>query len=133
MAKLFAVTIIIIAIASAIPIVLHIWEPPANISVHGKLIDEQMSETMIEAGVCFMAAQFILGFFIWRFSNRPREEKIKSFPGGARALVAAAVIVVGAEVLALGAFGTKAWASIYFDPPAANAIQVQAQAGQFAF
>ena len=52
MAKLFAVTIIIIAIASAIPIVLHIWEPPADISVHGKLIDEQMSETMIEAGVC---------------------------------------------------------------------------------
>jgi len=47
--------------------------------VHGKLIDEQMSETMIEAGVCFMAAQLILGFFIWRFSNRPREEKIKSF------------------------------------------------------
>jgi len=133
MAKLFAVTIIIIAIASAIPIVFHIWEPPANASVHGKLIDEQMSETMVEAGVCFMAAQLILGFFIWRFSNRPREEKIKSFPGGARALVAAAVIVVGAEVLALGAFGTKAWASIYFTPPAPDAIQVQAQAGQFAF
>ena len=50
-----------------------------------------------------------------------------------RALVAAAVIVVGAEVLALGAFGTKAWASIYFTPPAPDAIQVQAQAGQFAF
>ncbi len=133
MAKLFAVTIIIIAIASAIPIVLHTWDPPADISVHGKLIDQQMSETMIEAGICFMAAQFLLGFLIWRFSNRPREEKIKSFPGGARALVATAVVVVGAEVLALGAFGTKAWASIYFTPPAANAIQVQAQAGQFAF
>ena len=133
MAKFFAITIIVIAITSAVPIVRHTWGAPEDISTHGALIDEQMSETMIEAGVCFMAAQLVLGFFIWRFSNRPREEKIKSFPGGARALVAAAVIVVGAEVLALGAFGTKAWASIYFTPAAADAIQVQAQAGQFAF
>ena len=133
MAKLFAVTIIIIAIASAVPIVMHTWEPPKDISVHGKLIDEQFSETMVEAGLCFLAAQLILGFFIWKFSDRPREEKIKSFPGGARGLVAAAVIIVGAEVMALGAFGTKAWASIYFTPPAPDATQLQVQAGQFAF
>lgn len=133
MGKLFAVTIIIVAIASAIPIVFHIWEPPANISVHGKLIDEQMLETMIEAGVCFLVAQFALAVFVWRYSNRPKEEKIRSFPGGARGLVTAAVIVVGVEVMALGAFGTKSWASIYFTPPAANALQLQAQAGQFAY
>ena len=36
--------------------------------------------------------------------------------------MAAAVIVVGIEVFALGIFGTKAWASIYFTPPAANAM-----------
>ena len=133
MAKFFAVTIIVIAIASAIPIVLHTWAPPQDISVHGKMIDEQMSETMLEAGICFLASQIILGFFIWRFSNRPKSEKIRSFPGGARGLVAAAVIVVGLEVMALGAFGTRAWAAIYFTPPAPDAIQVQAQAGQFAF
>lgn len=133
MAKLFAVTIIVIAIASALPIVLHIWEPPVDISVHGHLIDEQFADTMVEAGICFLVSQIVLGFFIWRYSNRPREEKIKRFPGGATGLVAAAVIVVGLEVMALGAFGTRAWASIYFTPPAANAIRVQAQAGQFAF
>ena len=92
-----------------------------------------MSETMVEAGICFLAAQLVLGFFIWRFSNRRLGEKIKSFPGGARALVTAAVIVVGVEVMALGIFGTKAWASIYFTPPSANAMPVQVQAGQFAF
>jgi len=133
MAKFFAVTIIVIAIASAIPIVLHTWGPPPDISVHGKMIDEQMSETMLEAGICFLVSQIILGFFIWRFSNRPKTEKIKSFPGGARGLVAAAVIIVGLEVMALGAFGTRAWAAIYFTPPAPDAVQVQAQAGQFAF
>lgn len=133
MAKFFALTIIVIAIASAVPIVLHTWEPPVDISTHGPLIDAQMSETMIEAGICFLAAQIILAFFIWRFSGRPRGEKIKSFPGGARALVTVAVIVVGVEVLALGAFGTKAWASIYFTPASADALPIQVQAGQFAF
>jgi cytochrome c oxidase subunit 2 len=133
MAKLFAVTIIVIAIASAIPIVLHIWEPPVDISTHGKMIDDQMSETMVEAGVCFLASQLLLGFFIWRYSNRPKEEKIRSFPGGARGLVAAAVIIVGLEIMALGAFGTRAWAAIYFTPPSPGAMQVQVQGGQFAF
>ena len=78
MAKLFAVTIIVIAIASAIPIVLHIWEPPADISVHGKMIDDQMSETMVEAGICFLASQLVLGFFIWRFSNRPKKRRSRA-------------------------------------------------------
>lgn len=133
MGKVFAVTLVVIAIASAVPIIMHIWEPPADISTHGALIDEQMSETMWEAGVSFLAAQFILGFFVWRFSNRPKSEKSKSFPGGARALVLTALVVVGIEVMALGVFGTKAWANIYFTPASANAMPIQAQAGQFAF
>ncbi|HZD31045.1 MAG TPA: cytochrome C oxidase subunit II [Candidatus Angelobacter sp.] len=133
MAKLLAVTIVVIAIASAIPIVMHFWDAPVDISTHGPLIDKQMSETMFEAGICFLAAQFILGFFIWRFSNRPKDEKIGSLPGGARVLVTAAFVIVGLEVMALGVFGTKAWATIYFTPPSANAMPVQVQAGQFAF
>jgi cytochrome c oxidase subunit 2 len=40
---------------------------------------------------------------------------------------------VGIEVMALGIFGAKAWAAIYFTPPSANALPIQAQAGQFAF
>jgi cytochrome c oxidase subunit 2 len=97
------------------------------------MIDEQMSDTMLEAGVCFLAAQFILAAFIWMFSNRKPGTKISNFPGGARALVTAAFLLVGTEVLALGFFGSKAWATIYFTPPAADALPVQVQAGQFAF
>jgi len=48
-------------------------------------------------------------------------------------LVIAAFLLVGTEVLALGIFGTKAWASVYFTPPAADAVPIQVQAGQFAF
>jgi cytochrome c oxidase subunit II len=133
MAKFFAVTIIVIAILSAIPILRHTWEAPEDISTHGYLIDEQMSETMAEAGISFLAAQFILAIFIWMFSNRGPNAKIKNFPGGAKGLVIAAVLLVGAEVLALGVFGVKAWADQYLTPPSANAMPIQVQAGQFAF
>ena len=42
MAKFFAVTIIVIAIVSAIPIVRHTWWMAPDISTHGAPIDEQM-------------------------------------------------------------------------------------------
>jgi cytochrome c oxidase subunit II len=133
MGKFFAVTIIVIAIASAVPIVLHLWGPPANISVQGRFIDEQMSVTMIETGVCFLAAQLLLGLFIWKSSSGTGDQRIRTFPGGAKGLVAAAVVVVGVEVLALGLFGAKAWADIYLTPARPDAIPVQAMAGQFAY
>jgi cytochrome c oxidase subunit 2 len=133
MAKLFAVILVIIAISSAIPIVMHTWPLPQDISTHGHLIDEQFADTMLEAGISFLASQIILAFFIWKFSATKPGDKVKSFPGGAAGLVIAALLLVGTEVLALGVFGTKAWASVYFTPPAADAVQIQAQAGQFAF
>jgi cytochrome c oxidase subunit 2 len=133
MGKLLAVTIIVIAILSAIPVIMHTWEPPADVSTHGKLIDDQMADTMIEAGVSFLAAQFLLAIFIWQFSSRRADATPKTFPGGAKGLVIAAIVLVGVEVLALGAFGAKAWAQVYFTPPAVDAIPIQVQAGQFAF
>jgi cytochrome c oxidase subunit 2 len=131
--KIVAVTLVLITIASAVPILAHKWVPPDDISTHGYLIDEQMSDTMVEAGICFLAAQMILAAFIWMFSNRKPGEKIRNFPGGAMGLVIGAFVLVGLEVLALGFFGSKAWAAIYFTPPSADALPVQVQAGQFAF
>ncbi|MBV9573277.1 MAG: cytochrome C oxidase subunit II [Acidobacteriales bacterium] len=133
MAKFLAVTIVIIAIASAVPILRHTWAPPQDISTHGPLIDEQMSDTMAEAGISFLAAQIILAIFIWMFAGARPEGKIKTFPGGAKAMVIASLLLVGTEVLALGIFGQRAWASVYFTPPGPNAMPVQVQAGQFAF
>jgi len=133
MAKIFAVTIIVIAICSAIPIVMHMWPMAPDISLHGRLIDEQYAETMVEAGIAFLASQFLLAIFIWKAAGANADTKIKRFPGGATALVTAGFLLVGTEVLALGIFGAKAWGSEYFTPPAPDAVQVQVQAQQFAF
>jgi hypothetical protein len=84
MAKFFAMTIIVIAIASAVPVVMHTWEAPADISTHGHLIDKQMSETMIEAGVSFLAAQIILAMFICSFQTVARMQRLRLFPAAPR-------------------------------------------------
>jgi cytochrome c oxidase subunit 2 len=133
MAKLLAVVIVLIAIGSAIPIIIHTWPMPQDISLHGHFIDEQFADTMLETGVAFLSSQFLLAFFIWKFSQSKPSDKIKRFPGGASGLVLAAFLLVGTEVLALGVFGVKAWGSVYLTPPAADAMPVQVQAGQFAF
>lgn len=80
MGKFFAVTIAIIAILSAVPIVMNYWGPPPDISTHGYAIDEQMHETMWEAGVSFLAAQFVLALFVWKFAGR-EERKGQNFSG----------------------------------------------------
>jgi cytochrome c oxidase subunit II len=132
-AKFVAITLVLITVASAIPILAHLWAPPANISAYGYQIDKQMAATMISVGICFIAAQFILAAFIWMASERRLDETIRNFPGGAKVLVITAFLLVGIEVLALGFFGTKAWADVFLKSAARDSIPVQVQAGQFAF
>lgn len=133
MAKFFAITIIVITILSAIPIVRNTWHPMEDISTHGQAIDNQLDETMWEAGISFLLSQIILAWLIWRFSGSRPGDKPRKFPGGATGLVVGAIVLVGVEVFALGIFGIKAWGNIYFTQPAADAMPVQVQAGQFAF
>jgi cytochrome c oxidase subunit 2 len=133
MGKLLALVLVIIALASAYPIVTHRFVPPEDISTHGHAIDEQLKETMLEAGISFIAAQLVLAFFVWSFTGRKAGSPLKNFPGGGRVMVIAAFVLVGTEILALGILGQKAWANVYFTPSKPDDIQIQAQAEQFAF
>jgi cytochrome c oxidase subunit II len=133
MGKFFAIILVVITLASAYPIVTHKFVQPEDISTHGHAIDEQLADTMAEGGFAFVGAQLLLAFFVWKFSSRKEGSKVTHLPGGAKLMVATAFILVGTEVLALGVLGQKAWADVYFTPPKPDALQVQAQAGQFAF
>ena len=96
-------------------------------------IDEQLNDTMWEAGISFVGRAVRSGLLcvvIYRpQAGKPTEE----FSGGARVMVIGAFLLVGTEILALGVLGQKAWASVYFTPPKPDAMQIQAQAEQFAF
>ncbi len=78
MGKLFAVVLVIIALASAYPIIVNKYAMPEDISTHGHLIDDQLHETMWEAGLSFIGAQLVLAFFIWSFTNRKAGSPLKN-------------------------------------------------------
>jgi hypothetical protein len=59
MGKLLAMILVSIAILSAYPIVSHMFLLPQDISTHGHTIDEQLKDTMIEAGISFIGAQLV--------------------------------------------------------------------------
>ncbi len=133
MGKFFAIVLVIIAVLSAYPILAHKFPLPEDISTHGHQIDDQLKDTMIEAGLCFVAAQLVLAAFLFLFTGRKPGSPLKTFPGGAKVLVIAAFLLVGTEILALGVLGQKAWANVYFTSPKPDALQIQAQAEQFAY
>ncbi len=93
MGKLFGVVLTIIALASAYPIVTHMYVQPVDISTHGHAIDEQLADTMAEAGLAFVLAQLLLAFCVWKFSNRKEGAKVFHLRGGARLMVVAAFIL----------------------------------------
>src|SRR5258708_12997730 len=84
--KVFAVIVIVIALLSAVPIITHTFlganvAPPEDISTHGPQIDKQLDDTMIEAGLSFLAAQLVLGFFVWH-SGGKKYPHLTLFPRG---------------------------------------------------
>ena len=133
MGKLFAAVVTIITVVSVAIFAMHIWWMPADISVLGVGIDEQIKETMAATGLMFVAAQLLLALFVWRSGDANPLRALKIFPGGAVPMVAAAIVIVGAEVLVLTLVGSKVWASIYMTPPEPGSVQVDVQAEQFAY
>lgn len=136
MGKLFAVVVSAIAVVSVALVALHIWWLPPDISVHGGRIDRQLNETMVVAGILFVAAQLALALFVWRFGERGAIRAtwpVQRFPGGATPMVIIATVLVGIEILVLTFVGSKVWASIYQSPAPPGAMQIDVLGEQFAF
>ncbi len=133
MGKLFAVVLTVITLVSTAFFVAHTWWLPVDISAHGHAIDHQLSETMTSAGVLFVLSQLALALFVWQYGDRHDGRAVKTFPGGATPMVVLAVVLVGAEILALTFVGSKVWAGIYQSPADPNSLQIDVQAEQFAF
>jgi cytochrome c oxidase subunit 2 len=133
MGKLFAVILVVVTAISSAIFISRIWWLPADISVLGVGIDRQMSETMISAGVLFVASQLVLAFFVWRYGDKGDGRPVKIFPGGAVPMVVIATLLVGAEIVVLSLVGTKVWGGIFLSPPDPKSLRIDVQAEQFAF
>lgn len=133
MARLFAIVVALITIISVGIFASHVWWFPPAISTHGPALDRQFNETFLGTGLLFILSQFGLAYSVWRYRDRGDKRKVTEFPGGSRYTVAAAILIIGIELVGLEFVGTKAWASVYFTVPPPSTLRIQAQTGQFAF
>ncbi len=129
--KVFAVVVVLVTLVTAYCVVTHVWWMPVDISVHGPKIDHQIEETILVAGLLFIAGQIVLASFVFRYGGATG--KPKQIPGGAKPLVIFAFVLVGTEVLALSFIGSKAWGAVYFEAPDPSSLRIDVQAGQFAY
>ena len=81
MGKLFAVGVIVITLVSVFFFVRHTWWMPVDISTTGPAIDHQLEETMIGAGLLFLAGQLLSGPVRWEVpATRILRERSRYFP-----------------------------------------------------
>lgn len=129
--KFFAVVVLLVTLITAYCVITHVWWMPVDISVHGPKIDQQIEETIVVAGLLFIAGQIVLATFVALYGGA--RAKVKQIRGGAKPLIIFAFLLVGTEVLALSFVGSKAWGAVYFTPPDPGSMQIDVQAGQFAY
>ncbi len=130
MGKFFSAVVAVIALASVGLFFSRHWIP-APAAQHAPILDSQLHWTLIDAGVIFLIAQFVLAAFVWKFRADP-ERKTKVFPAGVRIAVIIAVVFIGVELFSAATLGRRAWASMY-DGSASNSLQVEAMGQQFAY
>ena len=132
MAKIFAVTIIMIAIGSAIPIVMHTWDMPQDISTHGHLIDEHIRHhgwrpafRSWPLNSCWRSSS---GSSPTRSRRKDQEFSRRRDGIGDRGFPVGRYGGLGA-----GRVWSQSMGECVFHSAAANAMPIQVQAGQFAF
>ena len=133
MAKIFAVTIILIAIGSAIPIVMHTWQLPQDISTHGPLIDEQYVGHHGGGGHFLPGRPDPAGLLHLEVFQRQARDQNAELSRRSYGLGDCRVPAGGNGSFGSGSVWSQSVGSVYFTPPAADAMPVQVQAGQFAF
>lgn len=119
--------------AVAIVLGLRRWLPPLA-SEHGAGIDRMIIYLLVTVGGLFLLGNFILGYFIWRFSRAGRVTFRLASPQTERRWSLIPVVLMtligegGVFMLAL-----PVWAKFYGSAPPANAITVEVTGEQFAW
>ncbi len=108
------------------------WWLPHGASAAAPWIDGQFALTFWIMGVIFVAAQMGLGYFVWKYRERPGSPSVDYSHGNTRLEVIwttlTAIIFVGLNLM-----GSHVWASERFEPAKPGAVQVEATGAQFAW
>ena len=106
------------------------WLPGASASA--PWIDHQFALTLWLMGIVFVAAQTGLGYFAWKYRDRPGAAPVTYSHGNTNLELIwtglTAILFVGLNLM-----GSHVWASERFEPAKPGSVQVEATGAQFAW
>src|SRR6267378_809372 len=130
MGRALAVMIWILTLGSVSLFFIKKWWFPTGISSHASALDQQFLLTIIVVGVAFTAAQVGLGFMVWKYRERPANDRAL-YTHGSNRLEVLWTIVTAVIFIGLAVMGQSVWASLHFNKAPAGSFQVEVVAQQF--
>ena len=130
MGRALAVIIWILTLGSVSLFFVKQWWFPTAISSHAAALDRQFLITIIVVGISFTAAQIGLGYMVWKYRERPTNDRAL-YTHGSNRLEVIWTIVTAIIFIGLAVMGQSVWASLHFNKAPAGSFQVEVVAQQF--
>ena len=130
MSKSFALILALIAVCSVLLFLAHRWIPlPA--SQHAAILDKELHWALIDSGILFLSAQFVLAALIWRSKDQSR--RVRPFHRGVPIAIWIATVFIALELFSTATLGRRSWGAMYDASITPQTLRVQAMGQQFAF
>jgi cytochrome c oxidase subunit II len=126
------VVIWLITLVSTYFFIAKTWWLPHGAAAAASFIDSQFALTFILMGIVFVAAQFLLGYLAWRYSDRPGA-KPAQYSHGNTTLEVVWTVLTAILFVGLNLMGSNVWAHERFEPAASGSVPVEVTAMQFAW
>ena len=104
------------------------WFPPGW-SQAAALYDRQFFLTLVITGVAFVAAQFLLGWFIFRYRDRGTGRA--TYLHGHSAIEMGGIVVTGVAFVGLAIAGQRVWAQVHLTASPPDALHIEVTGQQF--
>src|ERR1700694_4843641 len=124
------VIIWLISLASTYFFVAKTWWLPVGASAAAAGIDHHFATTYLLMGVVFVAAQFTLGYFAWRYRDGNSSSPAR-YSHGNNTLEIVWTVLTFILLVGLNLMSSSIWASERFRPAEPGAVQVEVTGMQF--
>jgi cytochrome c oxidase subunit II len=132
MGLVLLVVIWLITFVSTYFFIAKTWWLPKAASAAAAGIDHHFATTYLLMGIVFVAAQVSLGYFAWRYRERPSAAPARYMHGN-NMLEIVWTVLTAILFIGLNLMSSSIWASERFRPAEAGATQVEVTGMQFAW
>ncbi len=129
MALLLALLIWGLALMTGYMMVDEKFAAPEALSEAARSVDSQIALTMVITGVAFLAAEFLLGYVIFRY--RDRGQARAQYIHGNSLVEYGGMLVTGVVFVFLAISGQKVYAELHLTPSPPDAIRIEVTGEQF--